>query len=227
MSRKPPLFADLGADAQALLATAKSIVFSANQEIVTAGRDSDTIFVIEHGSVDFWLGDGSDRELRLEPMGPGTYFGELGVLDNSPRSASGRALEHTVVRAIRGADFRACVRANPDVATKLIGHLVVRIRELSDAAYSNAVEDVYQRIRRILIDLPRVDDSDTLIDKPPSNADLARQVGSSRERVSSIMNRLKDGRYIVEDDGGTSIARSLPGSAGRGLRNLGKAAQKK
>jgi LmbE family N-acetylglucosaminyl deacetylase len=61
--------------------------------VVEQGEAASELFLILSGQADAWqeLPDGSRKELRR--MGPGEFFGELGVADNQPRSAHVVAVE--------------------------------------------------------------------------------------------------------------------------------------
>jgi LmbE family N-acetylglucosaminyl deacetylase len=61
--------------------------------VVEQGEAASELFLILSGHADAWqeLPDGSRKELRR--MGPGEFFGELGVADNQPRSAHVVAVE--------------------------------------------------------------------------------------------------------------------------------------
>jgi CRP-like cAMP-binding protein len=48
---------------------------------------------------------GGDQQLRT--MGPGEYFGEIGLLEQSPRTASVKAIDDIVVYRIPGEEFIA------------------------------------------------------------------------------------------------------------------------
>ena len=61
--------------------------------VVEQGEAASELFMILSGHADAWqeLPDGSRKDLRR--MGPGEFFGELGVADNRPRSAHVVAVE--------------------------------------------------------------------------------------------------------------------------------------
>lgn len=78
--------------------------------VVEQGEAASELFMIMSGYADAWqeLPDGSRRELRR--MGPGEFFGELGVADNKPRSA------HVVA-----AEGLTCLVLSPEAPTAYAG----------------------------------------------------------------------------------------------------------
>jgi CRP-like cAMP-binding protein len=74
--------------------------YKAGQVIFRQGYPSDTAYVIQSGKVEIYheLPDGSEKPIVV--LGPGQMFGEYGVLDDAPRSASARAMEDTVLMTV-------------------------------------------------------------------------------------------------------------------------------
>ncbi len=58
-----------------------------NAIIVTEGDESDCLFVLLSGRAKVYISDEDGREIELNRIGPGEYFGEV-ALDGGPRSAS-------------------------------------------------------------------------------------------------------------------------------------------
>jgi diguanylate cyclase len=63
----------------------------AGETIFTEGSAADKAYIIEIGYVEIFVGSGNDS-LQLSVLGPGDIFGEMGIIDASPRSASAKAL---------------------------------------------------------------------------------------------------------------------------------------
>ncbi|MBL8447456.1 MAG: cyclic nucleotide-binding domain-containing protein [Zoogloeaceae bacterium] len=91
--QQTPVFGGLRADAlEFLVGVSKTVEYPPRAVIIQEGDLGDRIYVIESGRVEVLkaLGD----ELRvLKILGPGECFGEMALLDISPRSATVRALE--------------------------------------------------------------------------------------------------------------------------------------
>jgi EAL domain-containing protein (putative c-di-GMP-specific phosphodiesterase class I)/CRP-like cAMP-binding protein len=66
-------------------------LFHGGETIFVEGTTADTAYIIESGYVEIFVGGGNDS-LQLSVLGPGDIFGEMGIIDASPRSASAKAL---------------------------------------------------------------------------------------------------------------------------------------
>jgi signal transduction histidine kinase len=115
----------------ALLAEGASIERMLDQDtvVVRQGEAGDSVFVIGLGSAEALLETGGGTELSLAVMGPGEVFGEMGVLERRPRSATVRAKEPSIVLEIYAAQFRALVDDHPDVEYRLLVKMSERLRD--------------------------------------------------------------------------------------------------
>ena len=67
------------------------ITFSAGEVIFRQGYPSDYAYVIEEGEVEIYNEREDGSESQIAVLRQGEMFGEYGVLDDAPRSASARA----------------------------------------------------------------------------------------------------------------------------------------
>lgn len=120
-----PLFRDLSKkDLERILNTAKETFHRAGESVVTEGR----------GGVGFHLIlDGEAKVVRggrtAAKLGPGDFFGEMALVDDAPRSASVLAESDLTTVVLSKWEFRPIVKSHPELAWKLIEHLVARVRE--------------------------------------------------------------------------------------------------
>ncbi len=66
-------------------------------------------------------------------FGPGDYFGEMSVLDGSPRSAAVVATSDLETLGLSAWNMRTILREEPDIAMHIIETLVARIRAQNEA----------------------------------------------------------------------------------------------
>jgi len=76
------LVADMAGDSDC-----NSRLFKAGETVFAEGSSADKAYIIESGYVEIFVGAGEDS-LQLSVLGPGDIFGEMGIIDASPRSAS-------------------------------------------------------------------------------------------------------------------------------------------
>lgn len=120
-----PLFRDLSKkDLTRVLETAKETLHREGASVITEGR----------GGVGFHLiTEGKAKVLRagrtVATLGPGEFFGEMALVDDAPRSASVIAETDLSTVVISKWEFRPLLKHHPELAWKMIEHLVARVRE--------------------------------------------------------------------------------------------------
>jgi CRP/FNR family cyclic AMP-dependent transcriptional regulator len=104
--------------------------FLAGEVIFDAGEQGQALYVIDSGKVAICL-DGQ-VEKPLAELQTYDFFGELGLLDDCPRSAQARAVVPTELSVLFRQDFESLMAAHARVASKislrLAQHLGTRMR---------------------------------------------------------------------------------------------------
>lgn len=111
--------------------------------IFREGEDSDAAFVLESGRVEL-IKTGSGGSVRLALLGPGELFGEMGVLDKGPRSATARAESDCVLKIIPRAEFLRRVQQDPDTALKIMTRMARRLRDTDERLASHGRQGAAQ-----------------------------------------------------------------------------------
>ncbi len=146
--RKIPLFRHLTYKEQtAVLSIATTRTFPAGHEIVVEGQPGEELFVVIRGRVTIEK-DG----VEIAELQAGGHFGEMGLVDNAPRSATVRAAEPTRVMVIARGDLMALMKRESILAVKMLWSFVQvlsdRLRatnsELSEARQELAVAQAIQ-----------------------------------------------------------------------------------
>jgi CRP/FNR family cyclic AMP-dependent transcriptional regulator len=190
-------------------ASATTRAFARNAIIVSEGDETDTVYVLLSGRVKVFLSDADGRDVTLNHLGPGEYFGEI-TLDGGPRSASVMALEETRCAVVKGAELVALVERTPEFALHMVRKLARRVRALTENVRSLAFVDVYGRVARLLLDLAEEQEGELVIGEPLTHKDIASRVGASREMVSRIFSDLAEGGYVRKDGKRLVVVRKPP-----------------
>ncbi len=118
--KKIPLFRHLTYKEQtAILSIASTRTFPGGREIVSEGQPGEELFVVIRGRVGVEKAGVEIAELRA-----GGHFGEMGLIDNAPRSATVRAHEPTRVMVISRPDLMALMKKESILAVKLLWSFV-------------------------------------------------------------------------------------------------------
>jgi EAL domain-containing protein (putative c-di-GMP-specific phosphodiesterase class I) len=101
--------------------------FAPGHVLFEAGDTPDAAYIVEKGWVEIFV-RGADGIQRLTLLGPGEIFGEMALIDDSPRSAGARALEEVdCVLVDRVQILREIDRATP-LMQLLLRTLIFRLR---------------------------------------------------------------------------------------------------
>jgi PPM family protein phosphatase len=118
--KKIPLFRHLTYKEQtAVLSIATTRTFPQGREIVTEAQPGEELFVVIRGRVAIEKAGVEIAELRA-----GGHFGEMGLIDNAPRSATVRATEPTRVMVIARQDLMTLMKRESILAVKLLWSFV-------------------------------------------------------------------------------------------------------
>jgi CRP-like cAMP-binding protein len=102
--------------------------FAPMETIVKEHEHGETAFVIEKGKVEVTrIRDGVIVHIAF--LEAGATFGEMGVVDGAPRSATVTAVEETLVREIHRNDIHGAMRESPDAVIKVLKNIFDRLRE--------------------------------------------------------------------------------------------------
>ena len=200
--RALPIFETLDDDClQPLTHVAMLRAIPRHTVVLHAGDRTDNIYFVLSGALKVQVSDEEGREVILSMLGPGELFGEMGVLDDHPRSATVLAVESSEVVVIGKDDFKRCLVENPDVSLFIMRNLVKRLRLADRNIESLALLDVYGRVARLLLESADVVNGRKVVTHKLTKQDIAKMIGASREMVSRVMRDLMAQGLIQEHEG--------------------------
>ena len=107
----------------------KEITFGKDQVIFREGDNATTMYDILSGKVGIYKNYGAENEQRIIVMEAGQVFGEMGMIEYYPRSATAVALEDTVVEELGESELRDYFKTKPEKLLQLMKVLSQRVRE--------------------------------------------------------------------------------------------------
>jgi len=181
-----PLFASFPEDQLRMLTTMVTRRSAPrNTTIMSSGDATDSLYIVLSGRLKVMM---SDSE--------GEFFGEMGLIDDEPRSASVVTIEACELLSITKRDFKRCLAEQFEMAMAVMRGLVKRLREADRKIGSLALLDVYGRVARLLLDMAENVNGEKIVTKRLPKQDIAKMIGASREMVSRVMKDLQTGGYI-------------------------------
>lgn len=156
------------------------------------GDAPDALYLVGLGRIAIAIANPIDRrESVVALMEPGDLFGELGLLDDGPRSALARALEPSDVLEVPFQPVRDLFEEHPQLLWNVARLLAGRLRVMDSVLSDSVFLDVTGRTAKRLLEMAGDADEFQL---PVTQEELSGMVGASRERVNkSIANFIKLG----------------------------------
>jgi CRP-like cAMP-binding protein len=127
--RSVPLFSDFGdKELQRVAAIAKEVEFPAGKVIAKQGESGVGFHMITDGEATVSV-DGVEHAR----LGPGTYFGEISLIDGGPRSATVSAATDLKTVSLTSWDFNVLLDQFPELARGLLIQLCRRLRDVEQS----------------------------------------------------------------------------------------------
>ena len=125
--QRVPMFANIEAARLKLLAFASERVsFSPGEILFHQGDDSDAAYVILKGKANVNLNSG-DQQITVASIGDGSFVGEMGIISDTPRTATIEATEEIEALRITREVFINMIKEFPTMALEVMRELVSRI----------------------------------------------------------------------------------------------------
>lgn len=148
------------------------------------------------------------REIGIHFILPGTYFGELSVIDGKPRSASVVSVKTSEVAFLPNSQARELIFNHPIIAQRLMAHFAQIVRAASTQRTLLSIPNAFQRVFAQLQSFVRETNKGAVIEGMPRQHEIAIMVNTSRETVSRALHTLlKSG--IIEKQGSILIVKNL------------------
>lgn len=208
------LFSELDeAELREIAALAQTRSAPTDTTIFHEGDPADSIFLVVGGRVKVVTTSSDGKEFILSVLGSGQVFGEMGLLEAAPRSASVVSITEVELLVIKRDDFDRLLTSSPGISRKLMAILSRRLRRANSKMESLAYMDVAGRLARYLLDMA-LDHGQRLgngwvVVRRPTHSDIAHSIGTSRETVSRLINEFEEGFGLVNKGKFTYIRENL------------------
>jgi CRP/FNR family transcriptional regulator, cyclic AMP receptor protein len=184
----------------ALLQRSVVVRLDVREPLFGQGDDGHAVVLVLQGHVKLSIATFGGREVVLDIAGPGAIFGELAVLNGSPRAGGAIALSPCRVMSIHGDRFREAVLRRPEVLLELFRIGAGRLHAAT-ARMTDLVElPASARLAKALLQLASLssppDAAAPRIDLALSQRELGSMTGLTRESINKHLAAWRDKDWI-------------------------------
>jgi len=160
-------------------------------------------FLVRHGRVKLYHLDESGKRLTLAILGEGHVFGEMALAGQPFRETSADAMEEVTAWVIDEEALQRHIRHYPDLAFSLLKLFLQRMSEVQTRLKEMVFKDLETRLARTLFHLAerhgfkRLDRWEIAL--RITHQELAELVGSTRENVTTLLNRFAEEGLIAKE----------------------------
>jgi CRP-like cAMP-binding protein len=173
--------------------------FQAGEMIFSEFEPGDTFYLIQSGRVELVKIIG-DVEKTLDILQPSEMFGEMAILENSPRSATAIALDVVKVLEFNHQNFEILMLGNPQIALKLLKMFSKRIYDQKRRFMILTLDDDQAKIADVFLML---DETQSSLDRTTERRefkttvdDIAHWAGMSVNQARDIINHFVNQRRV-------------------------------
>lgn len=120
------------AELEKLLELATIEHFEKDSMILLEGEATNDLLVVGIGQVEVYVMRGGQK-VPITTLGPTSYFGDMSVFDDYPRSAYVRAIDDVMVYRFDRDSFRAFLKAHPETLYQMCTVFSHRLRNTNSA----------------------------------------------------------------------------------------------
>lgn len=169
--------------------------FQAGETIYYAGDPAERLYVVASGKVKLLRHTLSGKNILLDLLTPGEFFGSLSSLGDEVYPDTAQAQTAVCVLGISAEDFRKILDSYLPVALKVLDVTASRLKEAHERIRQLSAHSVEHRIAYTLLKLAEKfgeqQEVGCLIQVPLSRDDLAEMTGTTTETASRVMSQFQ------------------------------------
>lgn len=167
--------------------------YEPNQVIIAEYEPGDSFYFIQSGNVQL-IKCVSGTSKNLDILKPGEFFGEMAILDNSPRSATCMAIGNVKCLEFNKENFELLITGNPQMALLLLKLFCKRIYDQKRRYRILVVKDLQARVADVFLMLDEMNPVVNELEKQRrfnvTISDLAHWAGLSPEVMRDEVNKM-------------------------------------
>jgi CRP/FNR family cyclic AMP-dependent transcriptional regulator len=181
------------------------------QILFSQGEAADAVFYIQEGQVKLTVVSPQGKEAVVAMLGGGAFLGESCLAGQTVRPATATAVEDSRLVRIDKEVMIRLLHEEPAFSELFLTHLLSRNIRLQEDVVDHLFNPSEKRLARVLLLLAFCEkDGRTEASLPKlSQETLAEMTGTTRARVSFFMKRFRTKGFLLYDNGGWHVHRSL------------------
>ena len=173
--------------------------YEPGQVIITEFEPGDRFYLIQKGNVQL-VKCVNGQNKNLDILKPGEFFGEMAILDNSPRSATCLAAGHVQCLEFNKENFEILIMGNPQIALNILKLFCKRIYDQKRRFKIVVIKDYQARLAEVFCMLDEMNAVSNPNDRQRrfnvTIQDVAHWAGLSQEITRDELNRFVSSRKI-------------------------------
>lgn len=174
--------------------------FRKNEVVLKENDPADALCLLLVGKLKVVSFTASGKEVGLSVIEPVSHFGEMGLIDNQPRSAYVVATTKSQVAFLPNTAALNTVFQDPTISIRLMRDLVQMLRNTNQQLLLLSYQHAQTRIAALLLDTLQVYQRTGMeAHDPLSQQDIANMTNTSRETVSRVLNQFSEAGILKRD----------------------------
>lgn len=156
------------------------------------------MFVLQAGKVQLSKSIRGEEEV-IADLGPGEFFGEMSILNDAPRSATATVVEDAQLLALDPKTFEAMIKANTEIAVRMIKKLAKRLGEANERVENLLLRDANSRVVHAVLIAARSQGqtSEHGLVLHLSPAEIQKKTGVDLARVEDVLMRMESSQLLA------------------------------
>lgn len=162
--------------------------------------DNRDVFFVLDGAVRATVYTDTGREVSMLSFGNGDVIGEFSAIDDAPRSSDVIAETDSIIARLTAEEFKSLLKNNADLSYGLLLLSIGNLRRLSKRVIDFNAKSADERLRDAILELAVTSAKgadEVIVERPPTQSELASVVFSSRESVAREMGRMRDAGVVL------------------------------
>jgi CRP/FNR family cyclic AMP-dependent transcriptional regulator len=184
--------------------------FRRGESIYAQGDGAESVMYIQNGGVKLSVVNGSGKEAVVAMFGPGDFFGEGCMADQTVRMGTAQAITPTTLLVIQKKELLRALHAEHELSDHFIRYMLAHNIRVEEDLIDQLFNSSEKRLARALLLLARYGKQDqpkSILPKV-SQETLAEMIGTTRTRVNFFMNKFRKMGFI-EYNGKIKVNKSL------------------